>query len=256
MSPVAIGVLRVLGPIVLGYLLGGIPFGVMITRVFFKADITALGSGNTGGTNVYRNFGWGPAIAVGLLDVAKAAVPTLVGFMLADPAWGPDARDWVAIAAGLAAAAGHSYSPYFRLRGGKAVSSAAGIVAVLMPLNILVLLPFFALMVTIFRIVSVSSMLTALALPFVTMTLYPGRTPLLVASVVALVFVVWRHRTNIARLMKGEEPRIGRGGAALRARLERTVEPPESTSGESPETTSSEAPAAAPAAASDPEDGK
>jgi hypothetical protein len=116
MSPVAIGVLRVLGPIVLGYLLGGIPFGVMITRVFFKADITALGSGNTGGTNVYRNFGWGPAIAVGLLDVAKAAVPTLVGFMLADPAWGPDARDWVAIAAGLAAAAGHSYSPYFRLR--------------------------------------------------------------------------------------------------------------------------------------------
>jgi glycerol-3-phosphate acyltransferase PlsY len=221
MPPVVIGVLRVLGPVVLGYLLGGIPFGVIVTRVFFKADITALGSGNTGGTNVYRNFGWGPAIAVGLLDVAKAAIPTIVGFMLADPAWGPDARDWVAIAAGLAAAAGHSYSPYFRLRGGKAVSSAAGIVLVLMPWDAAVLLPFFSLMVALIRIVSVASMLTALALPFVTMTLYPGRTPLLVASVAAFVFVVWRHRTNIARLLKGEEPRIGRGGAALRQRLER-----------------------------------
>jgi glycerol-3-phosphate acyltransferase PlsY len=227
MSPVAIGVLRVLGPIVFGYLLGGIPFGVIVTRVFFKADITALGSGNTGGTNVYRNFGWGPAIAVGLLDVAKAAVPTIVGFMLADPAWGPDARDWVAIAAGLAAAAGHSYSPYFRLRGGKAVSSAAGIILVLMPWDAAVLLPFFVLMVALLRIVSVGSMLCAVALPFVTWTLYPGRTPLLVASLAASVFVVWRHRTNIARLLKGEEPRIGRGGAELRARLERSEPDPE-----------------------------
>jgi glycerol-3-phosphate acyltransferase PlsY len=175
MSPVVIGVLRVLGPIVFGYLLGGIPFGVIITRVFFKADITALGSGNTGGTNVYRNFGWGPAIAVGLLDVAKAAVPTIVGFMLADPAWGPDARDWVAIAAGLAAAAGHSYSPYFRLRGGKAVSSAAGIILVLMPWDAAVLLPFFVLIVALVRIVSVGSMACAVALPLVTLTLYPGR---------------------------------------------------------------------------------
>jgi hypothetical protein len=97
MPAVVIDVLRVLGPVVFGYLLGGVPFGVIVTRVFFKADITALGSGNTGGTNVYRNFGWTPAIAVGLLDVAKAAVPTIAGFLLADPTWGPDARDWVAI---------------------------------------------------------------------------------------------------------------------------------------------------------------
>jgi glycerol-3-phosphate acyltransferase PlsY len=227
MPPVVIGVLRVLGPVVLGYLLGGIPFGVIVTRVFFKADITALGSGNTGGTNVYRNFGWGPAIAVGLLDVAKAAIPTIVGFMLADPAWGPDARDWVAIAAGLAAAAGHSYSPYFRLRGGKAVSSAAGIVLVLMPWDAALLLPFFVLIVTIFRIVSVASMLCAVALPIVTWVLYPERMPLLIASFVASVFVIWRHRTNIARLRRGEEPRIGRGGAALKARLKRTEPDPE-----------------------------
>jgi glycerol-3-phosphate acyltransferase PlsY len=147
--------------------------------------------------------------------------------MLADPAWGPDARDWVAIAAGLAAAAGHSYSPYFRLRGGKAVSSAAGIILVLMPWDAAVLLPFFVLMVALLRIVSVGSMLCAVALPFVTWTLYPGRTPLLVASLAASVFVVWRHRTNIARLLKGEEPRIGRGGAELRARLERSEPDPE-----------------------------
>jgi glycerol-3-phosphate acyltransferase PlsY len=100
-----------------------------------------------------------------------------------------------------------------------------------MPWNAAFLLPFFALMVTIFRIVSLSSILAALALPLATAVLYPGRTPLMVASVVATVFVIWRHRSNISRLVKGEEPRIGRGGAALRARLERPGEaaggPPE-----------------------------
>lgn len=208
--------LRIAGPILLGYLVGGIPFGVIIARTVYHADITKLGSGNTGGTNVYRNFGWKAGLAVAVLDVAKAALPTAIGLLVADRAWGPDAADWLAIAAGLAAAAGHSYSPYFRLRGGKAVSSFGGIVIVLMPWAALLLLGFLSLMIAIFRIVSVASILSAAALPVVALVLYPGRPALLVMSFAAFVFIVWRHRTNIARLVRGEEPRIGKGGLALR----------------------------------------
>jgi glycerol-3-phosphate acyltransferase PlsY len=208
-------VLRIAGPILLGYLVGGIPFGVIIARLVYHADITALGSGNTGGTNVYRNFGWKAGLAVAVLDIAKAAIPTAIGLLAADRAWGPDAADWLAIGAGLAAAAGHSYSPYFRLRGGKAVSSFGGIVIVLMPWAAAVLLPFLALGIAVFRIVSVASILTAVALPVVAQVLYPGRPALMTMSVAALVFIVWRHRSNIARLLRGEEPRIGRGGLAL-----------------------------------------
>jgi len=216
----ALTVLRVAGPIVLGYLLGGVPFGAIVARVFYKADITQLGSGNTGGTNVYRNFGWKAGLAVTVLDVAKAAIPTAVGLLAADPAWGPSAADWLAIAAGLAAAAGHSYSPYFKLRGGKAVSSFGGIIFVLMPWVAVILLAFMALMIAATRIVSVASMLAAALLPVLALVLYPGRTPLLVMSLLAFLFVVWRHRANIGRLMRGEEPRIGRGGAALRRAAE------------------------------------
>ncbi len=211
-------VLRIVGPIVLGYLLGGIPFGVIVSRVGYHSDITTLGSGNTGGTNVFRNFGWKAGLAVASLDVAKAAIPTAVGLLAASKAWGPDAAEWLAIAAGLAAAAGHSYSPYFRLRGGKAVSSAAGIMVVLMPLAAALLMPFFVLVVAITRIVSLASVLSALVFPVITFVLYPGRTPLLVMSLVASVLVLWRHRSNIGRLLRGEEPRIGGGGLALKSR--------------------------------------
>jgi glycerol-3-phosphate acyltransferase PlsY len=209
-------VLRIAGPILLGYLVGGIPFGVIIVRTVYHADITALGSGNTGGTNVYRNFGWKAGLAVSVLDVAKAALPTAIGLLLADRAWGPDAADWLAIAAGLAAAAGHSYSPYFRLRGGKAVSSFGGIVLVLMPWAAAILTTFFALLVAAFRIVSLASILAAAALPAVAWMLYPDRPALMTMSFAAFAFIAWRHRSNIARLLRGEEPRIGRGGLALR----------------------------------------
>jgi glycerol-3-phosphate acyltransferase PlsY len=221
---VAVTILRIAVPLIVGYLLGGVPFGVIVARVFYRVDITTLGSGNTGGTNVYRNLGWKAGLAVAVLDIAKAAIPTALGLLIADRAWGPDAADWLAICAGIAAALGHSYSPYIRLRGGKAVSSFGGIVIVLMPWVAAILIPFLALMIALVRIVSVASMLTAAALPLLAWTIYPDRTPLMVVSLVAFVFVVWRHRTNIARLIRGEEPRIGKGGLALASLKERMVE--------------------------------
>lgn len=213
-------VLRIAGPIVLGYLLGGVPFGAIVAHNVYGADITKLGSGATGGTNVYRNFGWKAGLAVILLDIAKASIPTAVGLYVADPAWGTDAAYWLAIAAGLAAAAGHSYSPYYKLRGGKAVSSAGGIVIVLMPWAALILILFMAFIIATVRIVSVASMLAAVLLPVLALVLYPGNTPLLVMSIVAFLFVIWRHRSNIGRLLRGEEPRIGKGGLALKKKAD------------------------------------
>jgi glycerol-3-phosphate acyltransferase PlsY len=215
---VALTILRIAGPILAGYLLGGIPFGVIIARVFYRIDITTVGSGNTGGTNVYRNLGWKPGVAVGILDIVKAMLPTALALLVADPAWGPVARDWLAIGAGMAAVAGHSYSPYFRLRGGKGVATAGGVAIVLMPLVAVTVIPFFGLCVAVTRIVSVSSLACATVFPFLAYLFYPDRPALTVFSVVAAVLVWWRHRSNIARLLKGEEPRIGRGGLSLKGR--------------------------------------
>ncbi len=139
---------RVVIALAFGYLLAGIPFGVIVARKLYDVDITALGSGNTGATNVLRLLGWRPALVVAVLDVAKGAVPALVArFLLPDPTWGINARDLFVIATGGAAMAGHMFSPYFRFRGGKGVATAAGGILVLMPEAFAALVVIFVLLV-------------------------------------------------------------------------------------------------------------
>lgn len=203
---------RVIVAIGFGYLLAGVPFGVIVARSFYHTDITAVGSGNTGATNIFRTLGWKAALAVALLDVAKGAVPALLArFVLADPAWQASGRDLLIIAAGVAAMAGHMYSPYFKLRGGKGVATAAGAILVLMPRVFLVLFVIFALLTTLVRIVSLASMLTAVALPLVTWPLYPDRPVLFAFACIAVPLIFWSHRSNIGRLLRHEEPRITMG---------------------------------------------
>jgi acyl phosphate:glycerol-3-phosphate acyltransferase len=201
--------------IVVGYLLGGIPFGAIVSRRMHGVDITTVGSGNTGATNVFRALGWKPALIVAVLDVAKGAVPALLARLLADPAWAASGRDLLIIGAGLAAMAGHMFSPYFRLRGGKGIATAGGAILVLMPKAFLVLVVVFAGSILIFRIVSVASMLAAVVFPFTILFLYPERPVLLAFAVVVVPLVFWSHRENIRRLVRGEERRItmGRGSA-------------------------------------------
>ena len=201
----------------LGYFVAGVPFGLVVARRLC-VDITTLGSGNTGATNVFRALGWRPALTVALLDVAKGALPALVArFLLADPSWSLDARDLFVIATGVAAMTGHIYSPYFRLRGGKGVATAAGAILVLMPEAFLVLLVVFVVLVVTTRIVSVASILSALVFPAAILVLYRGQDrPVLVAfAALAIPLIAWTHRSNIVRLVHGEEPRItmGRAGA-------------------------------------------
>ncbi len=206
---------RVAAAVAFGYLLAGVPFGVIVARRFYHLDITTVGSGNTGATNIFRTLGWKAALAVALLDVAKGVVPALVArFLLADAAWPTSGRDLLIIAAGVASMAGHMYSPYFRLRGGKGVATAAGAILVLMPKVFFALLVIFVLLIVIVRIVSAASIITALALPLVTWGLYADRLVLLAFACAAVPLVIFAHRSNIVRLMHHEEPRITMGRAS------------------------------------------
>lgn len=197
-----------------GYLLGGIPFGAIVTRRMHGVDITQVGSGNTGATNVFRAVGWRAALVVAVLDVLKGTVPALLALLITDPTWADNGADLLIIAAGSAAMVGHMFSPYFRLRGGKGIATAAGAILVLMPKVFPVLVLFFVAVILIGRIVSVASLLAALSFPFMTWWLYPGRPVLLGFAVVVVPVVVWSHRANVGRLLRGEEPRITMGRAS------------------------------------------
>jgi glycerol-3-phosphate acyltransferase PlsY len=200
---------RILLSVGVAYLVGGIPFGVIIARYVYHTDITKLGSGNTGSTNVYRSLGWKAALPVAVLDIAKGSVAAaLAAFLFALPAWGANGADLLVVMSGVAAMLGHMYSPYFKLRGGKGIATAAGAILVLMPKTFLVLFVVFAGVILIGRIVSIASMAAALVFPIAIAVLYPDRPVLLLFGAVAIVLVFWAHRANIRRLMHGEEPKI------------------------------------------------
>ena len=209
--------------VAVAYLVGGIPFGVIFGRHLHGVDIQTMGSGATGATNVYRNLGWKTALAVGLLDIAKGAVAVGVARFVAPAGWSQNGADLLAIAAGVAAMAGHVYSPFLRFRGGKGISVAAGGIVVLMPWVALVLIVVFAGAVLALRIVSVASMLAALVFPVAILVLYPERPLLVLFAVLALPLVLWAHRANIRRLLRGEEPRItiGRGSGSAEEHTDR-----------------------------------
>ncbi len=215
----AVTVFRVVLAITFAYFLGGIPFGVVVARRLHGVDITQLGSGNTGATNVFRTLGWRPALIVAVLDVAKGAIAAIFALLLLPPAlFGPNLSDLFVIVAGASAMAGHMFSPYFRLRGGKGVATAAGAILVLMPATFLVLLVVFVGLILTTRIVSVASIVTAFVFPVAIAVLYHGqdRPILFVFALIAIPLVVWSHRANIGRILRREEPRItmGRAGAS------------------------------------------
>lgn len=205
--------------LVVGYAAGGVPYGVVVSRAL-GTDITKSGSGNIGATNVFRTLGWRPALAVAALDMAKGALPAALALWLtrnwampAHPQWH---QDLLVIATGLAAMAGHMYSPFFRLRGGKGVATGAGVIAVLMPKVFVLLLVLFAIIVAATRIVSVGSLTIALLFPLAIWVLYPHRPALFAFAALAVPLVFWSHRANLARIVRHAEPRVTMGNVTKR----------------------------------------
>ncbi|TLM70019.1 MAG: glycerol-3-phosphate acyltransferase, partial [Actinobacteria bacterium] len=180
-----------LGSLVVAYLLGGIPWGVVVAR-FYKFDLTKAGSGNTGATNVFRTLGWRPALITVLADIAKGAVPAALALWLTHGWTAQWHRDLLVICVGVAAMAGHMYSPYFKLRGGKGIATGAGAIVVLMPKVFLLLLVIFVVVVATSRIVSLGSLIVALAFPLAIWLLYGQDRPALLAfAALGVPLVFW-----------------------------------------------------------------
>jgi glycerol-3-phosphate acyltransferase PlsY len=204
--------------LLVAYLLGSLPSGYWAGRLVKGFDIREQGSGSTGATNVLRTVGKVPALIVLLVDILKgAAAIALVHWLytsefvqpfmptLVDPAlWLP----WVVTLAGMLALLGHSKSLFLNFTGGKSVATSLGVLLALNWIVGLGTLGVFLLTLGITRIVSISSIMGAIA---VSGLMIATRQPLpyVLFGIAGGIYVIWRHRTNIQRLMAGEEPRLG-----------------------------------------------
>jgi len=192
--------------LVASYLLGSIPFGLVVSRLVYRQDLRRLGSGNIGATNVLRNFGVAPFIVVTVLDMGKGAAAVLVARALGlNPA--------LSLLCGLLAVVGHNWSLYLSFRGGKGIATTGGVILAAYPWQVIAaVLGTFLVMVLLVRIMSVGSLSAAAAFPVSTALLLHGDLgrfwPHLVVSVLGSAFAFYRHRDNIRRLMEGNEPRI------------------------------------------------
>ncbi len=183
------------------YVLGSVPFALLISRIFYRIDIREHGSGNVGATNVVRVLGKGPGIACFVLDFLKGFVPTWLGGHFGFP-W------WAVLLLGVAAILGHSRSLFLRFTGGKSVATGAGVIVALSPWVGLCALALWAVVFGVSRIVSLGSIVAAAALPLL-MFLFHEPVPYVVFSLVVSLYVIVRHRSNIERLLKGQEQRMG-----------------------------------------------
>jgi acyl phosphate:glycerol-3-phosphate acyltransferase len=193
------------------YLLGGIPFSLIIGKVFYGIDLRECGSGNLGATNTFRALGTFPGLFVLFLDAAKGAigVSLAAAFMAVSGAERIFAPSWFLLLAMFAVIAGHIYSPYLRFRGGKGIAAAAGALLVIMPKVALILIVLFAIVVAASRMVSLGSVVIAALFPFLSFWLYSHDPAAVALTVIAAALVIWRHRSNISRIIDGTETRIG-----------------------------------------------
>jgi acyl phosphate:glycerol-3-phosphate acyltransferase len=185
--------------IVLGYLLGSIPFGLVLTRFAGKGDIRDIGSGNIGATNVLRTGSKPLAALTLILDCLKATAAVLIAQRLWGSEWGP--------VAGGAAFVGHLYPVWLKFKGGKGAATFLGVLIPLLPIAAIVYAVLWILLLLTVRISSVSSMTAAISAPIVAFIVHSSLLPMLLGFV---VLIFWKHRENILRLKAGTEPRIGR----------------------------------------------
>lgn len=179
------------------YLLGSIPFGLLVGKLF-GVDVRRTGSGNIGTSNVLRSLGTLPAIIVLVLDATKGAVPVLFADRVAiDP-----------LLAGLMAVVGHNWPVFLAFRGGRGVATTLGLLIAYTPLVALFLFVLWALVVTFTRYISLASIVACIALP-ITFALIGESASAVTVAIVLGLFGVYRHIPNIQRLLSGTEHRFG-----------------------------------------------
>ena len=182
-----------------GYLLGSIPFGLLLTRLAGKGDIRDIGSGNIGATNVLRTGAKGLAAATLILDVVKGSVAVIIAQRL----W-PEAVNYAA----AGALVGHLYPVWLRFKGGKGVATMLGILVPLFWPAALVYAAVWLGLLFLIRISSASGMAAALSAPITAAAL--GKMALVPMLLGFALLIIWKHQENIRRLLKGEEPKVGK----------------------------------------------
>ena len=182
-----------------GYLLGSIPFGLLLTRLAGKGDIRDIGSGNIGATNVLRTGAKGLAAATLILDAVKGAVAV----MIAQRYW-PDAINYAA----AGALVGHLYPVWLRFKGGKGVATLLGILVPLLWQAALVYMVVWLGLLLMLRISSASGIAAAASAPITAAIL--GKMALVPMLLGFALLIIWKHQENIRRLLKGEEPKVGK----------------------------------------------
>jgi glycerol-3-phosphate acyltransferase PlsY len=185
----------------IAYLIGSIPFGVVLTRLGGAGDLRAIGSGNIGATNVLRTGRKGLALATLILDVLKGALPVWLAGR-----YGPD----MAVVAGLGAVLGHCFPVWLKFRGGKGVATALGVMLVLTPLVALLAGLLFVVVTALSRYVSLGSMLGAVAACVLAYVF--GHVQAAELYVVLTLLIVGKHAANIRRLFAGTESKLGARG--------------------------------------------
>lgn len=194
--------------VIAAYLIGGIPFGYLLVKVFTGRDVRTMGSGNIGATNVLRSAGRGIGIATLLLDALKGWVAV---WLIAR--FGPEetAPLWMSLAA-VAVLLGHAYPVLLRFQGGKAVASFIGAFLYLQPWPLFSVLIVFVVCVAVTKYISLGSVMAAGTFPLAVWMISHPPTPILLAAVISGALIIWRHRENIARLRAGTERVFSFGG--------------------------------------------
>ncbi len=187
-----------------GYLLGSIPSGYLVSKLLANIDIREVGSGSTGATNVLRHVGKKAALIVFLIDVGKGMLAVLIAkYLLLSDLW--------QVSIGLTALAGHIWPIWLKWRGGKAVATGLGFFLGLSWQVGFAALGIFLVLLSMFRIVSLASISAAISLPFLMFFHLSHQNisiPYFLVSLISMALVLFRHRSNINRLLKGKEPRI------------------------------------------------
>ncbi|HBX24316.1 MAG TPA: acyl-phosphate glycerol 3-phosphate acyltransferase [Desulfotomaculum sp.] len=188
--------------VVISYLIGSIPFGYLLARLK-GIDIMEHGSGNIGATNVWRNMGPVPGLAVLLLDMGKGAAAVLIGKSLG----GIETE----LLAAIAAICGHSWSVFLRFKGGKMIATGGGVVLAMSPILVLVGFVVWITTVAVTRYVSLGSILAAVSIP-VTMAIIKMSPWHITFGAAMAVLAVYKHRANISRILDGTEFKVTKGG--------------------------------------------
>lgn len=184
--------------IVLAYLIGSIPSGLIIGKKFYGIDIRQHGSGNLGGTNTFRVLGVKAGLTVTIADILKGTLASALPFFFHS--------EMHALIAGIFAVIGHTYPIFAGFKGGKAVATSGGVLLFYEPLMFLFLLIAFFLCLYITKYVSLSSMIAGLV-AFI-YSIITQDTPLIVVVAILFIFVVYRHRANIKRIINKTEPKV------------------------------------------------